>query len=158
MKKRFPGGITGANLRASGIKRDLRKLTPHLGYENYEFDVPVGEHGDCYDRFTVRIEEMRQSLRIIRQVIETMPDGPINMVDTKGTLPERKKVLTDMESLIRQFMTTTMGVNAPAGQVYFAAETRRESWVSSWTPRGAGFPTACACAPPPSATCPSCRN
>lgn len=121
-EKALSWGITGANLRASGIKRDLRKLTPYLGYENYEFDVPVGEHGDCYDRFTVRIEEMRQSLRIIRQVIETMPDGPINMVDTKGTLPEKKKVLTDMESLIRQFMTTTMGVNAPAGQVYFAAE------------------------------------
>lgn len=121
-EKALSWAITGANLRASGVKRDLRKTNPYLGYENYEFDVPVGEHGDCYDRFTVRIEEMRQSLRIIRQVIETMPDGPINMVDTKGTLPEKKKVMTDMESLIRQFMATTMGVNAPAGQVYFAAE------------------------------------
>ncbi len=90
-EKALSWAITGANLRASGVKRDLRKTNPYLGYENYEFDVPVGEHGDCYDRFTVRIEEMRQSLRIIRQVIETMPDGPINMVDTKGTRLKRKR-------------------------------------------------------------------
>ena len=139
-EKALSWGITGANLRASGIKRDLRKLTPYLGYENYEFDVPVGEHGDCYDRFTVRIEEMRQSLRIIRQVIETMPDGPINMVDTKGTLPEKKKVLTDMESLIRQFMTTTMGVNAPAGQVYFAAENPKGELGFFLDSKGGGLP------------------
>ena len=139
-EKALSWGITGANLRASGIKRDLRKLTPYLGYENYEFDVPVGEHGDCYDRFTVRIEEMRQSLRIIRQVIETVPDGPINMVDTKGTLPEKKKVLTDMESLIRQFMTTTMGVNAPAGQVYFAAENPKGELGFFLDSKGGGLP------------------
>ena len=91
-EKALSWGLTGANLRASGVKRDLRKTNPYLGYEQYEFDVPIGEHGDCYDRFTIRIEEMRQSLRIIRQVAATMPEGPINVVDKKGTLPPKEKV------------------------------------------------------------------
>lgn len=139
-EKALSWGLTGANLRASGVKRDLRKTNPYLGYEQYEFDVPIGEHGDCYDRFTIRIEEMRQSLRIIRQVAATMPEGPINVVDKKGTLPPKEKVLTDMESLIRQFMTTTMGVNAPAGQVYFAAENPKGELGFFLDSKGGGLP------------------
>lgn len=115
-------GMTGNNLRASGVERDLRKTNPYLGYENYEFDVPVAKEGDCYARFQVRMEEIRQSVRIIRQVIKNMPGGPIWVQLDKGILPPKKDVLTGMEELIRQFMVSTQCVNAPEGQVYFAAE------------------------------------
>ncbi len=133
-------GLTGIHLRASGVQRDLRKLNPYLGYENYEFDVPVGEIGDCYDRYLCRLEELRQSIRIIRQVLQTMPQGPINMVDQKGTLPEKRRVLTGMEELIRQFMSTTEGVNAPAGQVYFAAENPKGELGFMIDSKGGGIP------------------
>ncbi|MEG0024184.1 MAG: NADH dehydrogenase (quinone) subunit D [Akkermansia sp.] len=133
-------GLTGANLRASGVKRDLRKLTPYLGYEQYEFDVPVGEYGDCYDRFIIRADEMRQSLSIIRQVIATMPSGPINLLDTKGRLPEKAKAMVGMEELIRQFMSTTVGVNAPAGQVYFSAENPKGELGFFLDSKGGGIP------------------
>lgn len=115
-------GITGPNLRASGVKRDLRKTNPYLGYEQYEFDVPIGEHGDCYDRFTLRAEEMRQSIRIVRQVIDSMPDGPINVINDKEILPQKETVLANMEELIRQFMVSTLSINAPVGQSFFSAE------------------------------------
>ena len=133
-------GLTGIHLRASGVQRDLRKLNPYLGYENYEFDVPVGEIGDCYDRYLCRLEELRQSIRIIRQVLQTMPQGPINMVDQKGTLPEKRRVLTGMEELIRQFMSTTEGVNAPADQVYFAAENPKGELGFMIDSKGGGIP------------------
>ncbi len=133
-------GLTGIHLRASGVQRDLRKLNPYLGYENYEFDVPIGEVGDCYDRYLCRLEELRQSIRIIRQVLKTMPQGPINMVDQKGTLPDKRRVLTGMEELIRQFMSTTEGVNAPAGQVYFAAENPKGELGFMIDSKGGGIP------------------
>ncbi len=115
-------GMTGNNLRASGVCRDLRKTNPYLGYEKYEFDVPVAYEGDCYARFQVRMEEIRQSVRIIRQVIKTLPSGPICVQLDKGILPNKKDAMMGIEELIRQFMVSTECVNAPAGQVYFAAE------------------------------------
>ena len=115
-------GMTGNNLRASGVQRDLRKTNPYLGYEKYEFDVPVAYEGDCYARFQVRMEEIRQSVRIIRQVLATMPSGPICVQLDKGILPRKQDALQGIEELIRQFMVSTECVNAPAGQVYFAAE------------------------------------
>ncbi len=115
-------GMTGNNLRASGVQRDLRKTNPYLGYEKYEFDVPVAYEGDCYARFQVRMEEIRQSVRIIRQVLATMPGGPICVQLDKGILPNKKDAMQGIEELIRQFMVSTECVNAPAGQVYFAAE------------------------------------
>ncbi len=115
-------GMTGANLRSSGVARDLRKTNPYLGYENYEFDVPVAQEGDCYARFQLRLEEILQSVRIIRQVLAKMPKGPIWVQLDKGILPKKQDVLTGMEELIRQFMVSTECVNAPAGQVFFAAE------------------------------------
>ena len=115
-------GMTGPNLRASGVQRDLRKTNPYLGYENYEFDVPVAQEGDCYARFQIRLEEILQSVRIIRQVCARMPKGPIWVQQDKGILPPKKEVLQGMEELIRQFMVSTECVNAPAGQVFFAAE------------------------------------
>ena len=115
-------GLTGPNLRGSGVERDLRKDNPYLGYEQYEFDVPVSDDGDCYGRYLVRMEEMRQSLRIVEQVLDKMPDGPINVVDPKNTLPEKEKVLMSMEELIHHFIVTTQGIDAPKGEIYFGAE------------------------------------
>ena len=115
-------GMTGPNLRASGVARDLRKTNPYLGYEKYEFDVPVAQEGDCYARFQLRLEEILQSVRIIRQVCATMPQGPICVQGVKGVLPRKEDAMQGMEELIRQFMVTTECVNAPAGQVFFAAE------------------------------------
>ena len=115
-------GMTGPNLRASGVARDLRKTNPYLGYEKYEFDVPVAQEGDCYARFQLRLEEILQSVRIIRQVCATMPKGPICVQGVKGVLPRKEDAMQGMEELIRQFMVSTECVNAPAGQVFFAAE------------------------------------
>ncbi|WP_193211483.1 NADH dehydrogenase (quinone) subunit D [Luteolibacter marinus] len=115
-------GLTGPNLRASGVARDLRKDNPYLGYEKYDFDVVVADEGDCYARYQVRMEEMRQSIRICRQVLDTMPDGPVNLAHAKSMLPDKEKVLMSMEELIHHFMVATQGIDAPPGEVYFAAE------------------------------------
>lgn len=116
-------GLTGANLRASGVEMDLRKAAPYCGYENYDFDVPIGSDGDCYDRYLVRMEELRQSIRIVQQAIEKMPDGPWYAEDAKKIFAPRKdKVLTSMEELIQNFMLVTEGPQIPAGEVYFEAE------------------------------------
>ncbi|TAE93399.1 MAG: NADH-quinone oxidoreductase subunit D, partial [Verrucomicrobia bacterium] len=84
-------GMTGPNLRASGVTRDLRKDNPYLGYEKYEFDIPIAEEGDCYARYQVRMEEMRQSIKICRQVLDTMPEGPVNLADSKSMLPDKER-------------------------------------------------------------------
>jgi len=115
-------GLTGPMLRGSGVDYDVRKAHPYLDYEKYDFDIPVGSVGDCYDRYLVRIEEMRQSLKILRQAIDTIPSGPINVVDGKSTLPEKEQVLQKMEQLIHHFIITTEGIDAPAGEVYSSCE------------------------------------
>ena len=115
-------GVTGPNLRASGVEWDLRKARPYLGYETFEFDVPIGSKGDVYDRYLVRIEEMRQSVKICLQVIKRMPGGSINVDDPKLVLPPKEKVLQQMEELIHQFIIVTEGFEAPKGEVYQAIE------------------------------------
>ncbi|MGH9870787.1 MAG: NADH dehydrogenase (quinone) subunit D [Candidatus Polarisedimenticolia bacterium] len=116
-------GTTGPNLRASGLEWDLRKARPYSGYEQFEFEVPIGTVGDVYDRYLVRIEEMRQSVKICKQVVKTMPGGPINVDDPKLVLPSKEKVLTKMEELIHQFIIVTEGFEAPKGEVYHAIES-----------------------------------
>lgn len=133
-------GLTGANLRGSGVADDLRKDLPYLGYENYEFDVPIGVHGDCYDRWLVRIEEMRQSIRIVRQAIEKMPDGAVNISDPKIVLPKKDKVLRDMEDLINNFVLTTQGPDIPAGEAYFEAENPKGALGFFVMSKGGGVP------------------
>lgn len=133
-------GITGPNLRASGVERDLRKDSPYLGYEQYEFDVPVAEEGDCYARYQIRMEEMRQSIRIIEQVLDTLPDGPVNVVDPKGTLPDKEKVLMSMEELIHHFIVATQGVKAPEGEVYFGHENPKGELGFYIHSKGGGVP------------------
>lgn len=133
-------GLTGPNLRGSGVEFDTRRGTPYLGYETYDFDIPVGAVGDCYDRYAVRMEEMRQSIRILRQAIDRLPSGPIHVDDPKNVLPSKDKVLTKMEELIQQFMIVTQGVNAPAGEVYFGAENPKGELGFYINSRGGGVP------------------
>jgi len=133
-------GLTGPNLRASGVPRDLRKDRPYLGYEQYEFDVPICEFGDCYDRYLIRMEEMRQSIRIIRQVLDTLPDGPINITDPKSTLPDKERVLMSMEELIHHFIVATQGIDAPEGEIYFGAENPKGELGFYINSKGGGVP------------------
>ena len=115
-------GLTGVNLRSSGVDHDLRKNQPYLDYERYDFDIPIGTTGDSYDRYYVRLEEVRQSIKILRQAISSLPSGPIDVVDPKNFRVDKPEVLTKMEELINHFILHTEGVNVPAGDVYFAAE------------------------------------
>ena len=133
-------GMTGPNLRGSGVTRDLRKDNPYLGYENYDFDIPIGENGDCYDRYLCRMEEMRQSIRIIRQVIADLPGGSVNIADSKNMLPAKEKVLTSMEELIHHFIVATQGIEAPAGEVYFGAENPKGELGFYINSKGGGVP------------------
>ncbi len=133
-------GLSGPNLRGSGIEHDLRKSNPYLGYEQYDFDIPIGEHGDSYDRYLVRMEEMRQSVRILRQVLDDLPDGPINVEDPKNILPDKERVLMSMEELIQHFMVVTEGIDAPAGEVYFGAENPKGELGFYVHSKGGGVP------------------
>lgn len=133
-------GVTGPCLRGSGVEWDIRKAHPYGGYENFQFEVPVGTVGDSYDRYLVRMEEMRQSVRIIQQALDKLPDGPINVDDPRITLPPKRGVLTKMEDLINQFIHVTTGVNAPPGEIYFGAENPKGElgfWIVS---KGGGTP------------------
>jgi NADH-quinone oxidoreductase subunit D len=133
-------GITGPNLRGSGVEHDLRKKHPYLGYEKYDFEVAVGSAGDCYDRYLVRIEEMRQSVRILEQVLDKLPDGPINVVDGKNILPPKTSVLMKMEELIHHFIMVTEGIDAPPGEIYFGAENPKGELGFYINSRGGGVP------------------
>src|SRR5438067_11328340 len=101
--------LSGPNLRGSGVEHDLRRKHPYLDYDQYDFDVVVGTAGDCYDRYLVRIEEMRQSAKILRQVVDKLPNGPINVADWKNLLPPKARVMTKMEELIHPFTAVTEG-------------------------------------------------
>ena len=132
--------LSGPNLRGSGVEHDLRRKHPYLDYEKYDFEVAIGSAGDCYDRYLVRIEEMRQSVRILRQVIEHLPSGPINAVDWKNVLPPKARVMTKMEELIHHFIVVTEGIDAPAGEVYFAAENPKGELGFYINSKGGGVP------------------
>lgn len=133
-------GLTGPNLRGSGVEHDLRRAHPYLVYDRLKFDVPTGSVGDCYDRYLVRMEEMRQSARIAQQCLDQMPGGPINVHDGKVVLPPKEKVLTRMEELIHQFILVTQGVNAPPGEVYCGAENPKGELGFYIHSRGGGTP------------------
>jgi len=133
-------GMTGPNLRASGVEFDMRKAHPYLGYEKYDFDIPIGVKGDCYDRYLVRMEELRQSVRILRQVLKTMPGGPINVAEAKGLLPKKEGVMMKMEELIHHFIIATQGIDAPPGEVYFGAENPKGELGFYICSKGGGVP------------------
>ena len=115
-------GYTGPLLRATGYKHDLRKATPYYGYDGLNFEVPVGSTGDIYDRYQVRIEEMRQSISIIRQVCKNMPDGDYTIRDKNIVLPVKKDVYGNIEGLMNHFMLVIKGIRPPKGEVYDATE------------------------------------
>jgi NADH-quinone oxidoreductase subunit D len=132
--------LSGPNLRGSGVEHDLRRKHPYLDYEKYDFDVVVGSAGDCYDRYLVRVEEMRQSARILRHVIEKLPAGPINVVDWKNMLPPKSHVMTKMEELIHHFIVVTEGLDAPPGEIYFGAENPKGELGFYINSKGGGVP------------------
>ncbi|XP_029813899.1 NADH dehydrogenase [ubiquinone] iron-sulfur protein 2, mitochondrial [Manacus vitellinus] len=115
-------GFSGVMLRGSGIHWDLRKTQPYDVYDQVEFDVPIGSRGDCYDRYLCRVEEMRQSLRIILQCLNKMPPGEIKVDDAKISPPKRAEMKTSMESLIHHFKLYTEGYQVPPGATYTAIE------------------------------------
>ena len=133
-------GLSGPNLRASGVDHDLRKKQPYLGYEQYEFDIPIGSVGDSYDRYLMRIEEIKQSVRIIRQVCDTLPGGNWFIDDPKNYPPPKTTVLTKMEELIHHFILHTEGIKAPAGEVYFGAENPKGELGFYIYSKGGGTP------------------
>ncbi len=132
--------MTGPNLRGSGVDYDLRKRHPYLAYGELDFEVVLGSAGDCYDRYLVRMEEMRQSVRLVTQCLDRLPDGPVNVADGKVALPPKHQVMTRMEELIHQFMLVTQGVNAPPGEVYFGAENPKGELGFYINSRGGGTP------------------
>jgi len=133
-------GLSGPNLRSSGFDHDLRKRHPYLGYDKYDFDVPIGSVGDSYDRYFVRLEEMRQSIKILHQVIDSLPGGPICVDDPKNMPPLKTSVMTKMEELIHHFIIHTQGIDAPPGEIYFGAENPKGELGFYIHSKGGGVP------------------
>jgi len=139
----FDWGFTGPNLRASGIAWDLRKSQPYDVYDRMDFDIPVGKAGDCYDRYLVRMIEMRQSLRIIRQCIEEMPAGAVKCTDKKINPPKRADMKHSMEALIHHFKLYTEGYHVPAGETYTAVEAPKGEFGVFLVSDGTNKPYRC---------------
>jgi NADH-quinone oxidoreductase subunit D len=136
-------GMSGPMLRASGVAWDLRRAQPYDVYGEVEFDVPIGRNGDCFDRYLVRIEEMRQSVRIIRQVLEKMPSGPIKINDRKVSPPPRGEMKQSMEALIHHFKLYTEGYHVPAGETYTAVEAPKGEFGVYLVADGTNRPYRC---------------
>lgn len=118
-------GVTGPALRGSGVALDMRKTNPYCGYEAYQFEVPTGQVGDCFDRYLVRVAEMRESVKIIRQAIDRLPDGPVRTTDRKVMPPPREELAKSMEAVIHHFKLWTEGIRPPVGEAYVGVESPR---------------------------------
>lgn len=136
-------GLTGPMLRGSGIAWDLRKSQPYDAYANIDFDIPIGKHGDCWDRYLVRLEEMRQSVRIIRQALDKMPTGPIKTQDRKVSPPPRAEMKRSMEALIHHFKLYTEGYHVPPGETYTAVEAPKGEFGVYLVSDGSNKPYRC---------------
>jgi NADH-quinone oxidoreductase subunit D len=136
-------GFSGPMIRGSGIPWDLRKSQPYDVYAKMDFDVPVGTRGDCYDRFMVRVEEVRQSARIIKQCLAEMPEGPVASLDRKVVPPSRGEMKRSMEALIHHFKLYTEGYHVPAGDVYVATESPKGEFGVYLVSDGSNKPYRC---------------
>ena len=136
-------GFTGPVLRASGVPWDLRKSQPYMVYDRMEFDIPVGKHGDCYDRYLVRVAEMRESLKIVQQCIKQMPGGPASSTDHKVMPPSRGEMKHSMEALIHHFKLYTEGYKVPAGEVYLGTEAPKGEFGVYLVSDGSNKPYRC---------------
>jgi len=142
-KQAMDWGFTGPMLRASGVPWDLRRAQPYDVYAAMDFDVPIGKRGDCYDRYLVRVEEMRQSLRIIKQCCENIPDGPVVVQNHKLTPPSRGEMKRSMEALIHHFKLYTEGYHVPAGETYTAVEAPKGEFAVYLVSDGTNRPYRC---------------
>ena len=118
-------GASGPTLRASGVDFDLRRDMPYSSYKKFRFEVPIANEGDVYARYIIRVQELRESIGIVRQALEGMPEGPIKADAPKVVLPDREKMKTEMEAMIYHFKIITEGFTVPAGEVYQAVESPR---------------------------------
>ena len=133
-------GLTGPNLRGSGVPLDLRRDTPYLVYDQLDFDVITEQEGDALARYHVRLREMYESIKIVRQCLENMPTGPIHAHEPKKVLPRKERIYTRMEELIHDFMIVNFGVNPPAGEVHHAVESSKGQLGFHIVSRGDGHP------------------
>jgi NADH-quinone oxidoreductase subunit D len=136
-------GFSGPMIRAAGVAWDLRKSQPYDVYDRMDFEIPVGTRSDCYDRFMVRVEEVRQSAKIMRQCLAEMPEGPVASDDRKVSPPKRAEMKSDMESLIHHFKLYTEGFHVPAGEVYVATESPKGEFGVYLVSDGSNKPYRC---------------
>ena len=142
-KQALDWGFSGPMLRGSGVAWDLRKSQPYEVYDQLDFDIPVGKNGDCWDRYLIRMEEMRQSLRIIKQCIEKMPKGEVVTDDPKIAPPKRELMKTSMEAMIRHFKLFSEGYHVPAGETYTAVEAPKGEFGVYLVADGSNKPYRC---------------
>jgi NADH-quinone oxidoreductase subunit D len=136
-------GFSGPMLRGSGLPWDLRKAQPYDGYEDFDFDIPIGKNGDCWDRYLVRMEEMRQSLKIMKQALDRMPSGPVRVNDRKVMPPPREEMKSSMEALIHHFKLYTEGYHVPPGETYTAVEAPKGEFGVYLVTNGGNRPYRC---------------
>ena len=136
-------GATGPILRSTGVPWDLRKAEPYLFYDQVDFGVVVGSYGDCFDRYSIRLNEVRESMAIVRQILDKLPPGDYRIQDRKVTPPPRGRIDESMEALIHHFKIFTEGFKVPEGEVYRAIESPAASWAATWSATAAASPTAC---------------
>jgi len=139
----FDWGFSGPNIRASGIAWDLRRAQPYDVYNAMEFDIPIGKHGDCYDRYLIRMIEMRESVKIIRQCLDLMPGGAVKVDDRKIAPPSRADMKHSMEALIHHFKLYTEGYHVPAGETYAAVEAPKGEFAVYLVSDGSNKPYRC---------------
>ena len=136
-------GFTGVMLRGSGVPWDLRKSQPYDVYDRMNFDIPVGKNGDCFDRYLIRLEEMRQSIRIIGQCLSEIPSGPVTVENNKISPPKRADMKTSMEALIHHFKLYTEGYHVPPGETYTAVEAPKGEFGVFLVSDGSNKPYRC---------------
>ncbi|MGD9552926.1 MAG: NADH-quinone oxidoreductase subunit D [Arcobacteraceae bacterium] len=141
-------GITGVNLRAAGVNYDIRKANPYYFYDSFDFDVVLGSHGDVYDRIMCKFEEMRQSMRIIRQAMKNLPSGEVNVIAPDVLLPKKEDVYGNIEGLMNQFKLTFEGIKVPQGEFYSATEAANGELGFFVVSDGSGTPYKVKCRPP----------